>query len=84
MKKLCNIIILIFFFTSQMLFPAAESFAFSVGEEREVGEKLLYSVRKSLDVLEEPDLTQYISGLGQQVLDVAGLQFFDYHFFIIF
>ncbi len=74
---------LFFFFTSQLLLTATGGFAFSVGEEREVGEKLLYSVKSSLDVLEEPDLTQYISELGQEVLDVAGLQFFDYHFFII-
>ncbi len=83
MKKLCNILILFFFVTSQMLFTAEKSFAFSVADEREVGEKLLYSVRKNLDVLEELDLIQYIGRLGQQVLDVAGPQFFDYHFFII-
>ncbi|NNK93492.1 MAG: M48 family metalloprotease [Desulfobacterales bacterium] len=57
--------------------------AFSIGEERELGEKLLYSVRASFPILGEPDLHQYINGLGQEVLQVAGLQFFDYRFYIV-
>ena len=57
--------------------------AFSVGEEKEVGEKLLYAVRSSFPILDEPDLHQYITDIGQEVLDVAGIQFFDYHFYIV-
>lgn len=57
--------------------------AFSIGEERELGEKLLYSVRASFPILGEPDLHQYINDLGQEVLQVAGLQFFDYRFYIV-
>ena len=57
--------------------------AFSIGEERELGEKLLYSVRASFPILGDPDLHQYINGLGQEVLQVAGLQFFDYRFYIV-
>ena len=56
---------------------------FSIGEERELGEKLLYSVRASFPILGEPDLHQYINDLGQEVLQVAGLQFFDYRFYIV-
>lgn len=57
--------------------------AFTIGEEREVGEKLLYSVRSTFPLLDDPDLSQYLSALGQEVLDVAGLQYFDYRFFVI-
>lgn len=56
---------------------------FSVGEEKEVGEKLLYAVRSSFPILDEPDLHQYITHIGNEVLDVAGIQFFDYHFYIV-
>ncbi len=59
------------------------SMAFTVGEEREVGEKLLYTVRAAFEVIDAPDIHQYITGLGEEVLEVAGIQFFDYHFFII-
>jgi len=61
--------------------PAAQ--AFSVGEEREVGEKLLSIVRKEFTLLDDPDLIEYVTALGQQTLKLAGPQFFDYHFFII-
>ena len=57
--------------------------AFSISEERKAGEKLLYTVRTAFPLLDDPDLTQYLSSLGKQVLDVAGLQYFHYHFFII-
>lgn len=57
--------------------------AFSIGEEREVGEKLLSIVRKEFTILDDPDLTEYVTSLGQQTLLLAGPQFFDYHFFII-
>ncbi len=60
--------------------PAA---AFTIGDEREIGEKLLYSVRSSFDLIDDPDITQYISRLGQSVLEVAGIQYFEYHFFVI-
>lgn len=61
--------------------PAAQ--AFSVGEEREVGEKLLSIVRKEFTLLDDPDLIEYVTTLGRQTLQLAGPQFFDYHFFII-
>ena len=57
--------------------------AFSVGEEKEVGEKLLSMVRKSFEVIDEPDISQYVNDLGQRILTVAGTQYFDYHFFVI-
>ncbi len=61
--------------------PSAQ--AFSVGEEREVGEKLLSIIRKEFTLLDDPDLTEYVTNLGRQTLQLAGPQFFDYHFFII-
>ncbi len=61
----------------------APSPAFTIGEERALGEKLLYSVRTAFDVIEDPDISQYINKIGQEVLEVAGVQYFDYHFFVI-
>lgn len=57
--------------------------AFSVGEEKEVGEKLLTMVRKSFHVMDDPDINQYVNEIGQRILAVAGPQYFDYHFFVI-
>lgn len=59
------------------------AFSFSIKDERETGEKLLFQVRRAFPLLEDPDLVQYINGLGQQVLEVAGPQYFHYRFFLI-
>ena len=61
--------------------PAAR--AFTIGEERELGEKLLYQVRSAFPIIGDPDLHRYINDLGREVLDVAGIQFFEYRFFIV-
>jgi len=57
--------------------------AFSVSEERKVGDKLLSMVRTSFTVIDAPDITQYINNLGQRILKVTGPQYFKYHFFVI-
>lgn len=57
--------------------------AFSVGEEKEVGEKLLTIVHKEFEIFDDPDINQYVNELGMKILAVAGPQFFDYHFFVI-
>ncbi len=60
-----------------------KAYSFSIGEERMVGEQLLYTIRSEFKVLDDPDISQYINELGQQVLAVAGPQYFDYHFFVV-
>jgi predicted Zn-dependent protease len=76
-KGLCLLLLV-----SQCLFPV-RGHAMTIGEEREIGEKLLYSVRAELRLLDDPDISQYINNLGGQVLTVAGPQYFDYHFFVV-
>jgi predicted Zn-dependent protease len=60
-----------------------DAHAFSIGEERLLGERLLYAVRGELNLLDDPDIAQYINRLGAQVLETAGPQYFDYHFFVV-
>jgi predicted Zn-dependent protease len=67
---------------SQCLFPV-HGLAMTIGEERAISEKLLYSVRAQFRLLDDPDISQYINDLGGQVLTVAGPQYFDYHFFVV-
>ncbi len=57
--------------------------AFTVGEEREIGEILLFQTRLAFTLLDDPDIVQYVNNLGKEVLQIAGSQYFDYHFFVI-
>ena len=85
MKYLTKSILLLFIVATclQSVYRAAPAFAFSVGEEKEVGEQLLTMVRKGFKLIDEPDVIQYINELGQETLAVAGSQYFNYHFFVI-
>ena len=74
----CLLAALFFFVTT-----VTQSAALTVGEEREMGEELLFQIRLAFPLLDDPDIAQYINNLGQEVLDVAGVQYFDYHFYII-
>ncbi|XOF33034.1 MAG: M48 family metalloprotease [Candidatus Electrothrix sp. YB6] len=71
-----------FLLIGQYLFPAL-SWGFSIGEERLIGEQLLLTVRSKFELLDDPDIVQYLNRLGKQVLAVAGPQYFDYHFFVV-
>lgn len=59
------------------------SMALTVGEEKKIGEQLLYQIRLAFPLLDDPDISQYINELGGEVLEVAGVQYFDYHFNVI-
>jgi predicted Zn-dependent protease len=61
----------------------SNGYSLSVTEEKELGEKLLYTIRASFPLLDDPDLHLYINNIGQEVLEVAGIQFFEYHFYIV-
>ena len=78
-------IILFFLITGLVpIYPTQQNaLAFSVGQEKKVGEKLLSVVRKSFKVYDDPDIVQYINELGSRILNVTDHQFFDYHFFVI-
>ncbi len=75
-------VLVILLIMGQLLLPTAGR-SFSIGEERMVGEQLLYTIRAQFKVLDDPDISQYINDLGQNVLAVAGPQYFDYHFFVV-
>jgi predicted Zn-dependent protease len=60
-----------------------QALGLTIGEERKIGEQLLYSVRKEMPVLDDPDISQYINNLGRRVLETIGPQYFDYRFFVV-
>jgi predicted Zn-dependent protease len=60
-----------------------QALALTIGDERKIGEQLLYSIRKELPLLDDPDISQYINTLGNKVLKTVGPQHFDYHFYVV-
>ncbi len=56
---------------------------FSIGKEKELGEKMQPLFRSEFKLIDDPDVAQYINDLGRQILAVAGPQYFNYQFFVI-
>jgi predicted Zn-dependent protease len=85
MRQLTKSVLILFIITTlfQYLYSARAEAAFSVGDEKKVGEQLLTLIRREFKLIDEPDIIQYINELGRSTLEVAGPQFFDYHFFVI-
>ena len=74
--------IIVFMLITALCWPC-QSLALTIGEERLIGQKILYSVRRDLHILDDPDISQYINRLGSQVLKVVGPQYFDYRFHVV-
>jgi predicted Zn-dependent protease len=67
---------------TSLLLPI-QTLALTIGDERKIGEHLLYSIRKELPILDDPDISQYINSLGDKVLQNIGPQHFDYRFYVV-
>ena len=80
-KKILRTFLL--FLLCSMLMIGNAIAGFTIGEEREIGEKLLYMIRTEFSLLDDPDISQYVNRLGQQVLANVGPHYFDYRFFVV-
>lgn len=65
------------------LFLPPNSQAFTLQEERELGEKILLEVKKRWPILQESSVNEYIRGIGKGIIQSIGPQPFDYQFYII-
>lgn len=63
--------------------PTSTVQAFSVGDEKKAGEQIQATIHQEFALLDDPDIDQYISKLGREILSVAGPQYFDYRFYVI-
>ncbi len=66
LERFIALVIIVTLSTLGTLAPVQPAAAFTIGEEREVGEKLLYTVRSAFELVDDPDVTQYINNLGQR------------------
>ena len=71
------------FFYLFSLLHAAPCQGLTLEEEDRLGRKILFLARQQFDFIEEPDILQYVGGLGDEILVQAAGQYFTYHFFII-
>ncbi|MEF3168180.1 MAG: M48 family metalloprotease [Deltaproteobacteria bacterium] len=55
----------------------------SIEEERKLGKQLLGMVKEQVSIVKDPEITEYVSGLGRKVMEQVEGRYFDYQFFVI-
>ena len=81
-RRLCAQLCSLLLVAGQLLAPASVQ-ALTIGEERDIGERLLYKIRTEFHLLDDPDITQYVNRLGRMVVEQTGPQFFEYRFYVV-
>ena len=56
---------------------------FSPQDERKMGEDFMRNAWRNLDIIEDPELNEYIQNLGERLVAHNGSSYKDFHFFII-
>lgn len=78
-RVLCGVLVL------SLLCAAGPSrtWALDLGEEKELGRKMLQTVREHFRLIEDPEVAGYVQAVGKRVVRAAGPVHYDYAFFVI-
>lgn len=79
MKKICYLLIITHIFCT----PATVSAMISIGEEKEIGQKLLRQIETRAPLLNDPEIVAWVTEAGKEVLKVVGTTYFDFKFFVL-
>lgn len=59
------------------------SFAITLKEEEEIAHEFISKVRSHYNIISDPEIADYLSGLGEKILKQYPEQPFQYHFYVI-
>lgn len=59
------------------------SWALSLSEEKELGEKLLEKIREVLPLVEDGEIFTYVQAVGNRIVKQMGTTSYDYKFFVV-
>lgn len=63
--------------------PSSRAWALDLEEEKELGRKMLQTVREHFRLIEDPEVAGYVQGIGKRVVRALGPAHYDYAFFVI-
>lgn len=58
-------------------------YALSVEDERKLGKKFMGLIKKEMEFIEDPQITSYVSGIGERIVAQTGHQPFECKFYVI-
>ena len=65
-----------------LIFPAS-AFSITIKKEQEIAKKFIEQVKAHYIIIEDPEISGYIAGLGEKILSNFPEQPFTYHFYVI-
>jgi predicted Zn-dependent protease len=80
-RKLIAIWVAAIFVMGQLMLPAA--FGLTVKEEEELSGEILDIIYKQLQIVEDPDIVEYVNKVGNQIVAVLDEPLFNYRFYVI-
>jgi predicted Zn-dependent protease len=81
MRPVVSLLILCFIMT--LLLPAFGLASMTVKEEKEIGDKLALQIQQSVDMVNDPLITEYVDAVGRRLVEEAHDRRFDYHFYVV-
>ncbi len=82
MKKGLSALIL-FIFTLVVLYPAGTVNAITLSEEKELGQKVVLLIRKSMPMVEDGEVLAYVRSVGNRVAKEVGITTYQFQFFVV-
>jgi len=62
---------------------SGSAWALSYTEEKELGREVFNYIKRSMKIVDDPIVSNYINDLGRKILKATGPQPFDYQFFVL-
>jgi predicted Zn-dependent protease len=70
-------------FTFVVLFPPGEARAINLSEEKELGQKLVTMIRKSMPLVEDGEVLTYVRNVGNRVAKEVGITTYQFKFYVV-
>lgn len=81
-KARCVLVVLAAFITATVL-PPADSWAFSLSEEKELGRKILEKIKEQMPLVEDGEVLTYVQSVGNRVARQLGVTPYEFQFFVM-
>ncbi|MGA2401735.1 MAG: M48 family metalloprotease [Syntrophobacteraceae bacterium] len=81
-KKGLSVLIL-FIFTLVIVYPPGEVNAITLSEEKELGQKIVGLIRKSMPLVEDGEVLTYVRNIGNRVAKEVGITTYQFQFFVV-
>ncbi len=82
-KKIFRALVILAIILPFILAYGVKVSAFSIEDEKKLGEKFMHLIEKEVEFIEDPEITPYVRGVSKHIVAQTGYQPFDCKFYVI-